>query len=132
MNLSCHFCASAILTLLLWPFFGSWSLLAFVSGFLVDADHYLYYVLSGRGISLRKAYRFFMHERPAGLIVIDVFHTAEAIIAAAVLGLLWFPAWALFAGLAVHLLMDAAYEKLVCRECRRYHSIIEWLLKRKK
>lgn len=51
-----HFLLGAIFSLLLWPVFGSGSLVIFTSSFLVDFDHYLWYVKRTKNCNPFKAY----------------------------------------------------------------------------
>ena len=52
-----HFIVSLILAILLYPIYGLWSLSTFIGGFLIDIDHYFYYVIEKRKLSLIKCYK---------------------------------------------------------------------------
>ena len=80
MNVSIHFLTSLILTALFYPFFGLNSLWIFVGGFLIDFDHYLYYVFKFKNLSVKKAYYY--HVKVDKRTVDDkdllhLFHTVE-------------------------------------------------------
>ncbi|MEK6873892.1 MAG: hypothetical protein AABW91_03530 [Nanoarchaeota archaeon] len=60
----------ALLVFILFPqiellgFFTIW-----LASFLIDVDHYLYYVLAKKDLSLRKAYKWFMGESAKSLLL---------------------------------------------------------------
>ena len=80
MYLRYHFLACVILTILLFPFFGYYSLLVFISGFLVDIDHYLYDVFNSKTFNLYKAYKMHMNKGRVIKDQLHIFHTLEFII----------------------------------------------------
>ena len=54
----------SIIIFLIFPSIGILGfLLIFLSSFLVDVDHYLYYVYKNRKLSLRKAYMWHIRKR---------------------------------------------------------------------
>ncbi len=56
MNLKHHFIVSSVLSLLLFPIFKFNVIYIMIGGFLIDSDHYLYYIFKYRSFNLRKAY----------------------------------------------------------------------------
>lgn len=64
MEVSKHLFYGFILSLVLFPLIGLInSLLVFFSSFLIDVDHYLYYVYIKKDFSLRRAYYWFVENR---------------------------------------------------------------------
>jgi len=62
-----HILVGAITTIIIFILFPSISLLGllllFLSSFLIDFDHYLYYAIIKKDISLSRAYKWFMNKR---------------------------------------------------------------------
>ena len=56
MNVLIHLLTSIVLSFILFPFFGYHSLWIIVGGFLIDFDHYLYYIFAFKSLNLKKAY----------------------------------------------------------------------------
>ena len=118
MNLKEHFVTSIILTVVMYFFVGWYSLWAFVGGYLIDFDHYLWSLYTTRSLSVKKAYKahFGRHnnedyERD----LLHIFHTWEfwvVMVAGAIgsylAGLIFF--YYMFAitflGMAMHLAID--------------------------
>ena len=133
LDLPFHFAVCALLAVLLWPAFGAYSLLVFLTGFLIDADHWLWYAAHGT-IGLRKVYEKAKYGRETGKL--DVFHTIEFIFAAIVFSWLFLkPFFApLVLGFASHITLDLFYHFVIARgkHSRRYSSIIKWLMAKAK
>ena len=51
-----HLIVSLIISLIYFPFFGWWSFLAIVGGFLIDVDHYLEFIIKFKRRDLFKAF----------------------------------------------------------------------------
>jgi hypothetical protein len=62
-----HILLGFIFSLILFLIFPSINLIGagiiFLSSFLIDVDHYIYYVLNKKGVSLRKAINYFLTKR---------------------------------------------------------------------
>jgi len=62
-----HIIAGAIFSIILYLFFPQiklvGALIIFLSSFLIDIDHYLYYVYKKKDFSLRRAYRWFIKNK---------------------------------------------------------------------
>ena len=59
-----HLLLGFIFSLILFPFIGLiGSLIVFFSSFLIDVDHYLFYVFTRKDISLKNAYIWFLKRR---------------------------------------------------------------------
>ncbi len=52
-----HFLSSLVLTIILYPFFGVWSLAVFIGGFLIDVDHYFYWAMKNRSLDPIASYK---------------------------------------------------------------------------
>ena len=54
----------SLILYLIFPFVGlSGFLIIFFSSFLIDVDHYLYYVFKKKDLNLKKAYKYFFEKR---------------------------------------------------------------------
>ncbi|MBU1201363.1 MAG: hypothetical protein KJ583_04845 [Nanoarchaeota archaeon] len=111
MNILSHTIISAVIAMILWPFFGFWSLLVLVGGVLVDSDHLFWYVVTHRKFSIRKAYVYCMNIElekniPEYLSVVVIFHSYETVIALVLLATIIPQTIPLALGLVVHLLLD--------------------------
>src|SRR3989339_618988 len=113
MNLISHFIVSAVLAAILYPFVGAYAFLVLVSGFLIDADHYIYYVFKYKNLNPLKANRLFTDRKLVG--VFCVFHTVEVLAVVSVLALFTMSGRLLLLGLVVHHLMDFYHESKINR-----------------
>ncbi len=80
MNVIIHLLTSIILSFVLFPFVGYHSLWAVVGGFLIDFDHYLYYIFAFKSLSLKKAYVYHdnIDKRKTKVNdILHIFHTIE-------------------------------------------------------
>ena len=130
-----HFLACSALAILLYPMFGVAALLVFVSGFLIDIDHPLYFFIKFKEISFKKTYWYFRniglrHNREEYQKVIRPFHTIEAL-GMILVGIFYFP-WLspLVAGWIVHLAMDIIEEWKIFRLLPHF-SLVLYLYKQK-
>ena len=80
MNISIHLITSTILTLILYPFLGPYTIGILVGGYLIDFDHYLLTILKIKTFSIKKSYKFHYkrtekknYERD----LLHIFHTTE-------------------------------------------------------
>ncbi len=103
---SVHFFASLVGIGILFPFYGLWSFTFFIGSFLVDADHYIWYVIKTGDLNLTKAYLYCRDERNRGKDALHIFHVWEFWV------LMFFLAFfnnffgLIFLGLAFHLIID--------------------------
>lgn len=91
MNIKHHFISSTILTLLLYPLIGFYSLWAFVGGYLIDFDHYLWSMYRNKSFSLIKAYKYHFgrhKQKNYEKDLLHVFHTWEFIVLMIVLSII--------------------------------------------
>jgi len=109
MDLKYHFIVSSILTIILFPFFHWWALLAMVGGFLIDADHYLWWIIVKRNFSVKKAHHHFRKVYKGNKGVTLIFHCVEFWIFKLVVAFFFPILIPLVAGLYVHVGMDLYY-----------------------
>jgi hypothetical protein len=101
----------SILLLLLFPKITLFQgVVIFLSTFLVDVDHYIYFAFKKNSLSLKKAYRFFVkaHKMPTQYRrrFVLIFHTAEFLIIIAVLAYFNYYFFLIFIGIAFHSILD--------------------------
>lgn len=122
-----HFIASLILFIALYPYFGLSSLIVFLTGWLIDFDHVLYYVFKFRDFSYKRMYKYY-YEHKFKEKVINAFHTIEFYILIAVLG--FYSIYALIAavGLFAHVVMDFMHFISIKKYNLRYLTITGWIL----
>tara|TARA_Y100000310_G_C20631812_1_gene789057 strand:+ start:411 stop:863 length:453 start_codon:yes stop_codon:yes gene_type:complete len=100
------------------PFF---ILIFFLSSFLIDVDHYLYYIVQENSFSLKKAYNWFVirdskwrklsiKERRKHAYSIVIFHGLEIIAILSLLSAFYYPFFFIALGFFVHLVEDAIEE----------------------
>jgi len=132
-----HIILSAILSLILVPIFGIYSLLIFLGGVLIDVDHYLEYAVRKKDLSLIKAYKegmmFYRKSirlgRPIRINVLHIFHTLEFLIIFMLLSFFSKIISILLIGILFHIVLDLGW--LIKRKAlkSRAHSFIGWLEK---
>ena len=132
MDLRFHFLACTILTIIFYPVFGLYSLLVFIGGFFVDADHYLYTAIVTRNIGLKKAYLFYKTPWEKRKLILHVFHTVEIWALLLVMSFFYKEAAIISAGLVIHMIMDFfdSYRLGYQVSDIRATSILEWIKKR--
>ena len=66
-----HLLFGFVFSIILWLIIPSIGLLEFsiifLSSFLIDVDHYIYYVFTRKDLSLKNAYRYFIKKRKKGI-----------------------------------------------------------------
>jgi len=136
MKPSAHFLSSLILAIILFPILKLGSLIVLAGGFLIDIDHYFWYVYRYRKIKIFDSYKFFikpMDEKDfksvAGILLI--FHTAEFLMAMLILSYFSKIALAFTIGLLLHYALDLCYLYFVAKGFVVNHSIIYWIYKEK-
>ena len=109
-----HFLLSLIIAVLVYPIFGWAVLMIFIGGVLIDVDHYLYYALKKKDLSLRRAYRYFVRLRERSIkgktlnikYPILIFHGIEFCIILLVLSIFSSFFWRVLIGIIIHLALD--------------------------
>ena len=107
-----HLFGSFLLMLVMWPFFGFWSLFVFLGGVFIDIDHYFRYIFFKKDWNLKKAYYFFKGRDCNGLRnEIYIFHTMETLIALILLSFFHRLFFLTLIGWLLHIGMDFFYDK---------------------
>ena len=131
-----HFFSSLILALSLFPILKWNALLILAVGFLIDIDHYFWYVYKYRKINIFDSYKFFikpMNEKSFGSVmgILLIFHTVDFLMVMLALSYLSKLALAFTIGLLLHYALDLLYLYFVAQRFVVNHSIIYWLYKEK-
>ena len=131
-----HLLSSLILALLLIPILEWNALLVLAGGFLIDIDHYFWYVYKYRKISIFGSYKFFikpMDEKNFKSVIgiLLVFHTIEFLLIMLAFSYLNKIALAFAIGLLLHYTLDLLYLYFVAKRFVLNHSIIYWIYKEK-
>ena len=121
MYLKQHFILTLILCIPLYFLFQEKVIIIFLTGFLIDIDHYLEYIISHKNFSLKKAYKFYIKK---GEIIlkqakkgiphrfkpyIHIFHTIEFLILIIILSFYSIYAKLILIGLIFHQILDIGY-----------------------
>lgn len=132
-----HVSSGGILSLLLIPVLGFYTILFWLASFLIDADHYLDYICRNgfKDFSIRKMfiYNDGLHEfaQAKNFLGLSILHTAEFIlavyVASAATGWLWIKA--ILWGLLFHMVLDIAYLAYQRQLSRRAISLIEYAIR---
>lgn len=114
MEMSIHMATSLALAASLYPFFGWISLFAVVGGFLIDIDHYFWYIYKTKKFSIKGCYDYYMLPPKKGNFFnckdsLFVFHTIELIILIAILALFNVYIKIILLGLILHISLDVYY-----------------------
>ena len=142
MNVIVHLLTSVVLSFILFPFFGYHSLWAIVGGFLIDFDHYLYYVFKFKNLSLKKAYVY--HDNIYKRItkvhdILHIFHTIEFWIFMLLVMILSYTYNVKFIfymflitllGMFLHIILDIVHQLKNDAFHERAFSLIGWLKRR--
>ncbi|MDP7506794.1 MAG: hypothetical protein QF362_05140 [Candidatus Woesearchaeota archaeon] len=127
MKLSIHFFVSLVLMITLYPFYNWPVLYLFIGGFLIDFDHYLYYIIKFRSLNLKKASKYFL--KPGLKDVLVIFHTFEFMIVFT-LFCLYFNLYLLLTGYLIHNILDYIYLYKHNFFNRRASSLLMWIVRR--
>ncbi len=118
-----HFTVSTIIAIALYPFLGLWSLVVYVTGFLIDSDHYLFYIIKKKSWNIKKAYRYFRTETQKVSEykkMVKVFHFLEYIPVMLIASLFHTLFIAAAIGFVAHIIMDFIYEEHAFGSVRGY------------
>jgi len=124
-----HIISSALLSILLYPFFGLNVLFVFFVGFLIDIDHYIYYVFKFRNLDLKKSYKYF-EDYPKRRHFVDclcIFHTIEFFILFALLSFYSKIVFLIFVSIILHEVLDLIEMYRLNLWEARASSLIMWL-----
>ncbi|MBU0471571.1 MAG: hypothetical protein KKF89_01265 [Nanoarchaeota archaeon] len=114
MDIWIHVLISAVLFVVLYPFFGVWSLLVFVGGVLVDADHVFWYLVNSSSFSVKKTYNYckVIEKRKDISAYRDmtmIFHSFDTLLLSVVISFFFSQFWFVVIGLVVHLFADLIF-----------------------
>jgi len=113
MDIASHIIISALLWLPVWFISENWlfATLFFLAGWLIDADHYLFYVLETGNFYIDEAYHYFNDSCRTNTLLL--FHSMEVICFIWVLGLIINNIYilAVAGGFTIHLISDAINDK---------------------
>jgi len=112
---STHLIVSLILAIILFPFFGLYSFVALIGGFLIDVDHIILYWIRFKNLNLTKTYKYF---REIGINkdleeykkTIRIFHSIEFIILIIIASFYHKFFLILLISLIIHMIMDLIHE----------------------
>ena len=123
--------AGIIISALLYPIYGLNVLIILISNILIDADHYLWYVLKIKDKDLVKAFKFYKNRdiRPKYGRILHIFHTAELLILIIILNFYSRFFFFVLIGMVIHLILDVIYEfnNEYCRGLR-FWSFLEYFI----
>lgn len=131
-QISLHALFALIFAAALYPFIGNYSIVVFLSGFVFDIDHYIYYAVRKKDINFMNGYLYHVpgskiHENHHDSL--HIFHTLEVWILFFIFGVFIHEIF-LFAliGLIFHMLFDWGYLFLNKNEIgSRAWSLIGWI-----
>ena len=114
MEMSIHLATSLALAAALYPFFGWVSLLVAVGGFLIDIDHYFWYIYKTKKFSIKGCYDYYMLPPKNGNFFnskdsLLIFHTIEVIMLILILALFNEHIRFILFGLLLHFSLDVYY-----------------------
>lgn len=103
-----HFIISLGICILLYPFFGLWTLLILAASILIDVDHYMTYVVRSKKVGLNGAYNFFRERFKRGDLskMLLLFHTIEYFILMGIASFFSDIIMLLFLGSLLHMSLD--------------------------
>jgi hypothetical protein len=128
-----HILFSFLFGLVTYPFIGFYSVVVFLSGFVFDVDHYIYYAIRKRDWSLINAYLYCI---PGSKVfephpdVLHIFHTVEVWLVLFLSGIFFHKIFLfVLLGLIFHMLFDWGslflnYEK---EKGVRAWSLVKWI-----
>jgi hypothetical protein len=106
--------------------------LIFLASFLIDIDHYIWYVLKAKDFSLKKAYVWHKKIPPLHKPIMQVFHTIEFHILVGLFGIFWNGFYYILIGFIFHSLVDITYFIIRRKISVREYSLIRFLILKKK
>lgn len=120
-----HLISSIVPLILLFPIYKYLSLLFLVGSYLIDADHYLWYVLRFKSFNFKEAYRESLIRKKGRL---HIFHTIEFWILMWILSFYSVFFFIIFLGVMFHISLD-----LIDMKTKRYFnarslSVIKYII----
>jgi len=140
MNISIHLITSTILTIVLFPFLGIYSLWILVGGYLIDLDHYLWTIFRLKSFSLKKSYNYHLNrceKENYEKDLLHIFHTIEFYIFMLIASIILYNQKFLFymstitlLGMIFHITLDITDLTKKKRLNARAISLIMWIIRR--
>jgi len=129
-----HFIASLVLAAILYPFYGVNVLFIFVGGFLIDLDHYLWYIYKNKGFNPINAYKFYLkmlkeksfNQKRKYLLL---FHSAEFLVLMVIFAFYSKIMFIILIGLLYHYALDTITILFISKGRCSTYSIVWWLVK---
>ncbi|MBU2633662.1 MAG: hypothetical protein KJ674_00295 [Nanoarchaeota archaeon] len=107
MHPSKHLIASIPLIIIFFPIYKYFTLLILISSYLIDFDHYLWYILKFKDLNLKRAIKTCVKQIGKNNNNIHIFHTMEFALIIATTSLIFYPySFPLLIGFTIHLLLD--------------------------
>ena len=129
MKLYQHFIVSCLLAALLYPFYGAYSLLLMITGYLMDIDYIFIYFFRFGDLHPLCAYKYLTTAQMTRKDLF-LFHSIEFI---PLLSFLPYQlAIPLIIGFIVHLILDITEELFIIKKRIKTFSIIYWIIIRNK
>ena len=111
MHVKDHIIAAVIFSAALSPIFRWYTLVILLSAILIDADHYLWYIIFRKKWSLKKAY---YHRRDGTFHdLLDIAHTIEFWILIAILSIFSKFFFLVLVGITFHFILDFIYVRFI-------------------
>lgn len=129
-----HFLASLVLCAVLYPFYGINSLFIIIGSFLIDLDHYLWYVYKFKNFNFIKAYKFYLKINKEKSFAkqkkcIIIFHSVEFLILMVILSFYSKIMFIILIGLLYHYVLDIIHVLFIMKGTWAVYSIIWWFMK---
>jgi len=120
-----HLISSIVPIIMLFPIYKYSSLLFLVGSYLIDADHYLWYILRYKDISFRNAYKESLLKKNGRL---HIFHTIEFWILIWILSFRFEIIFIVFLGVIFHMSLDLLDMKIKGYFNARSLSVIKYII----
>ena len=121
-----HIAFGILLSIILYPIFGFYIIIIFLSSFLIDVDHFLWYGFKYKNWNLKDSYKFYI-ENTKYKDVLHIFHTIEFLILVILLTLYFRFFLFILIGIGLHYILDAIYTITHKKYGKRAVSLIMWL-----
>ncbi|MFH1591921.1 MAG: hypothetical protein ABIB47_00970 [Candidatus Woesearchaeota archaeon] len=122
-----HLIPSLIVVGFLFPFYSYWSFTFLIGSFLIDVDHYLWYVFRFKSFNLKKAYIYSLPENKREKDSLHIFHVWEFWVLLGLLSFIHKFIFIVFVGVVFHIILD--FVDSLKRKCSgaRATSYFAWL-----
>jgi len=129
-----HLIASLVPFAFLLPTFKYWTFAFFIGSFFIDVDHYIWYVMRFKNLSLKGAYEYSLprNKKTREMDILHIFHVWEFWVLMLILGFIHVFFFLIFAGMVFHLAMDFIYLHVIKAYGHRAISYFFWLKRHSK